>query len=72
MPRDFDSRVSLSLPVLKVASPGRVQLAKDQVVKTLKDAKGGSVSFEALPPRAPPPTRRRRAGRSSCGPLAGR
>ena len=35
--------------------PGAVQLSRDQVVKALKDAKGGAVSFEALPPEGPAP-----------------
>ena len=53
--QNFDSGCSLALPVMKVSSPGAVQLSRDQVVKALKDAKGGAVSFEALPCEGPPP-----------------
>ncbi|MFO0888222.1 MAG: zincin-like metallopeptidase domain-containing protein [Isosphaeraceae bacterium] len=51
--RNFDSGCSLAVPVMKLSSPGAVQLSRDQVVKALKDAKGGAVSFEALAPEGP-------------------
>ena len=67
--QNFDSGCSIALPLMKVSSPGAVQLSRDQVVKALKGTKGQAVWFEALASRARLPTRRPRAESSRSGPL---
>ncbi len=56
--QNFDSGCSVALPVMKVSSPGAIQLSRNQVVKALKDARGGAVSFESLPSEGPAPDAR--------------
>ena len=51
----FDGSCSLALPLLEVASPGAAPLSRDQVVQTLRDAKVGSLTFEALANEGPAP-----------------
>ena len=53
-PRTWRRSIAVAVPVLKVLCPGIVQLPRDQVVKTLADARTWSVELEELAPETLP------------------
>jgi DNA polymerase-3 subunit beta len=53
---DLEAFVAIEVPLLKVITPGRVQLPRDKLCRILKEANGGTVTLEEVAPESVPIT----------------